>query len=182
MADPFDIRTFTFPTLADFDQTGQDDVLSSVQILRKLARGETDQRGRQTSRFKEADREKFQREALTGDSRLNRVLATLDAIVQRNPAALFGAAPGPLGMIGGLANIRDMEQTGRKPGDIMRTLARVATQSSDPATRIRDLVEGNPDVFTGNIRSGDRETSADRRGPERELTRERTTGRASGPV
>lgn len=191
MASLTDIRTFPFPTLADPEI---EDVITAVQILR----GESDRQGRQVNPFREADREAFQRDALTGGNRLERVLATLDAIIQENPAAALGAAlPGPVGGIASLAGLVEGRRGDRQVGDTLRTLARVATEPSDAGQRIRNLVGRNEDIFRGPIRRGteqerrlnaaiDRIIESDResfgRSRERTLQRERATGRAVGPV
>ncbi|MGI9411554.1 MAG: hypothetical protein ACR2OV_15855 [Hyphomicrobiaceae bacterium] len=123
MVDITDIRTFPFPTLAD---PALQDVITAVQILR----GETDRRGRQTNPFTEADRERFQQEALSGGrGRLDRVLATLDAIIQQNPAAALGTAlPGPVGGLAGIAGLVEGRIQGRRAGDILRELAGSVTR------------------------------------------------------
>lgn len=126
MVSPFDIRTLAFPTLAD--RSSPEDVLSAVQILRNAASRDGHA---PRNRFRESARPEFQRSALTGGSRLSRVLATLDAIVQQNPAsALATMLPGPIGAVAGLGAL----QEGGKPGDLLRELARATTREGTALT------------------------------------------------
>ena len=171
MADPFDIRTLDFPTLAEPETT---DILTAVDTLRRLARGDRDP---SLKNFTAEQREKFQREGLTGENRMDRVLATLDAMVQQNPAAAF-AAMLPAGGITGLGALREAQLQGG-PGNVLARLAEVAGRSSDPAERIRDLIRRNPSIFKGMV-SGKEESGRGRSG--RELKREPKTGRVAGPV
>lgn len=149
MASLTDISLFPFPTLASPDI---EDVITASQFLRE----ESDRRGRQPNPFRESDRPAFQREAVSG-SRLDRVLAALDALAQERPAAAltFGMG-GPIGAVGGLAALTEGRALPQSVGDALRDIARAASGG-------RSLTQAQARAIQRRAEREDREANRDLR-------------------